>query len=196
MQPRVQKYDNITVLLHWVIGIGIIALAGLELFRGEFPRGHFIREGLRPIHQPLGTLLFALIMIRVAWRVFGTRAPRDGHASGLAGYAATAVHLALYGLMVALPLLGMLYVFGNDKGIDFGAFTLALPLKASIGAYAKSFRSVHETLGIGILVLAFLHAAAALGHHYVLKDLILNRMRLTLRRDTDNDTDMPLAPAE
>ena len=186
MQSRPEKYDNVTVTLHWIIGIGILLLAGLELFRGEFPKGHFIREGLKPIHQPMGTILFALILFRIAWRAMAAKVPSGAHSSGWSALAARAVHFALYALMITLPVLGLIYVFGNDKGVDFGVFKIALPLKDVLGGYAKSARWWHETLGIGILLLALLHAAAALGHHYILRDGLLNRMRFAPR---------PAAPA-
>lgn len=172
-----KTYDRMSVVLHWVIGLGIIFLAGTELFRHEFPKGHFIREGLKGIHQPLGTMLFALIMVRVTWRLLLAKVPGGAHAGGIAGLVAGVVHIALYGLMVALPLAGLVYVFGSNKGVDFfGLFTLAMPLKDLIGGFAKDAREVHETLGVGILVLAGLHAAAALGHHYLLKDGVMARM--------------------
>ncbi|MEQ1647106.1 MAG: cytochrome b/b6 domain-containing protein [Hyphomicrobiaceae bacterium] len=197
MQTSNKKYDNISVALHWIIGIGILALAGLELFRGEFPKGHFIREGLKPIHQPVGTLLFALIIVRVTWRLLLAKVPTESHKFDLAGIAAKLVHLALYALMIGLPLLGLVYVFGNDKVIDFGLFSLALPLKASLGGFAKSARWWHETLGIAMFGLALLHAAAALGHHYILKDGLLNKMRFAKNSDAnDTDFDPPLVAAE
>ncbi len=177
MSKTTGKYDNVTVALHWVIGIGILSLAGLELFRQEFPKGHFIREGLKAMHQPAGTALFVLIMFRLAWRMTMAKAPAMPSAKGLSHLAATLVHVALYGLMIGLPLLGLLYVFGSNKVVDFGPFVLALPLKDSLGGLAKSFRHWHETLGIAILVLGLVHAAAALMHHYVLKDGLLSRMR-------------------
>jgi superoxide oxidase len=183
MQQRNEKYDNVMVTLHWVIGIGILLLGGLELLYQEFPRGHFIREGLRPIHQPLGTTLFVLICIRVTWRLLVARMPDALQGRSLSGIAAGLVHLALYVLMVGLPVLGMIYVFGNDKSVDFGLFKLALPLKGVLGDYAKSARWWHETLGIGILAVALLHAAAALFRHYVLKDGLIARMRLRAGRD-------------
>jgi superoxide oxidase len=178
MQRRTEKYDNVMVVLHWVIGIGILLLGGLELFRQEFPRGHFIRDGLRPIHQPLGTALFVLICIRVTWRMLAATVTQEQHGRSLSAVAAKAVHLALYALMIGVPLLGMVYVFGNGKSIDYGLIKLALPLKSLLGDYSKSARWWHETLGIGILGLALLHAAAALFHHYVLKDGLLAKMRL------------------
>jgi superoxide oxidase len=192
MQTSIKKYDNVSVALHWIIGIGILTLAGLELFRTEFPKGHFIRESLKPIHQPLGTLLFVLIMARVTWRLLLAKIPTDIHKRDLAGFAAKLVHLALYALMIGLPLLGLVYVFGNDKVIDFGFFSLALPMKASLGSYAKSARWWHETLGITMFGLALLHAAAALGHHYILKDGLLRKMRFA----KDTEFESPLVAAE
>jgi superoxide oxidase len=179
-----QAYDRMSVALHWVIGLGIILLAGLELFRGEFPKGHFIREGLKPIHQPLGTILFGLILVRVMWRLLLAKVPDGGAEGGFAALAGKAVHVALYVAMIALPLAGLTYVFGSDKGVDFfGLFTLAVPLKAVLGDVAKSAREVHETLGVGILVLAGMHAVAALWHHYLLKDGVLTRMSFGSGRD-------------
>lgn len=176
MRRQSDRYDNVMITLHWVIGIGILLLAGLELFRQEFPRGHFIRETLKPIHQPFGTVLFVLICIRVTWRLFVAKLPAEAQSHSLSTRAAHAVHLALYGLMVGLPLLGLVYVFGSDKIIDFGVFRLVMPMKSMIGSFAKSARWWHETLGIAIFGLALLHAAAALFHHYVLRDGLLRRM--------------------
>lgn len=184
MPQHNEKYDNVMVILHWVIGVGILLLGGLELFRQEFPRGHVIREALRPIHQPLGATLFALICIRVTWRLLAARIPDASQRRSVSGIAAGLVHTALYVLMIILPLLGMIYVFGNDKAVDFGLFKLALPLQGLLGDFAKSARWWHETLGIGILALALLHAAAALFHHYILKDGLIDRMRLVARPDS------------
>lgn len=192
MQQRNEKYDNVMVTLHWVIGVGILLLGGLELFRQEFPKGHMIREVLKPIHQPLGTALFVLICIRVTWRLLAARLPDASQALSLAAVAAKLVHLALYALMIGLPVLGMVYVFGNDKAVDFGVFKLALPLKSLLGDFAKPARWWHETLGIGILALALLHAVAALFHHYVLKDGLLAKMRIRAHQNRAAS----LAPAE
>ena len=181
MQKRASTYDKVTVLLHWTIGIGILAIGVLELLRHEVPKGTFLRGGLKALHQPAGTVLFALIMVRIMWRAtFGTTI--DTAKRNFSTYAAKLTHLALYAMMVGLPLLGILSVFGRGKPIDFGLFQLVMPLGDLIGPYARSMKSAHEALAYGILLLAFVHAAAALGHHYVLKDDVLARMRFARSR--------------
>lgn len=182
MQRQPNRYDNVTVILHWTIGVGILLLAGLELFRLEFPKGHVVRETLKPIHQPLGTALFVLIMFRVTWRLLAARLPSQTHGTTWAGIAAGLVHTLLYALMIGLPLLGLVYVFGSDKAVDFGLFKVAFPMKSMLGDYAKSARWLHEVLGIAIFGVALLHAAAALFHHYILNDGLLLRMSLAVRR--------------
>ena len=181
MQKRASTYDTVTVLLHWAIGLGILAIGIIEIMRHEFPKGTLLREGLKPLHQPAGTVLFALIMVRIMWRAtFGTTI--DTAKRNFSTYAAKLTHLALYAMMVGLPLLGMLSVFARGKPIDFGLFQLVMPLGELIGPYSGMLKSAHETLGYGILLLAFVHAAAALGHRYVLKDDVLARMRFTRTR--------------
>ena len=181
MQKRASTYDKVTVLLHWTIGIGIIAIGLLEMLRHEVPKGTFLRGGLKALHQPAGTVLFALIMVRIMWRAtFGTTI--DTVKRNFSTYAAKLTHLALYAMMVGLPLLGILSVFGRGKPIDFGLFQLVMPLGDLIGPYARSMKSAHEALAYGILLLAFVHAVAALGHHYVLKDNLLLRMRFARSR--------------
>lgn len=186
MQKRASTYDTVTVLLHWTIGIGILAIGALELMRHEVPKGTFLRGGLKALHQPAGTVLFALIMVRILWRAtFGSTIDAAKRMTASA-YAGKLTHLALYAMMVGLPLLGMLAVFARGKPIDFGLFQLVMPLGDLIGPYARSMKSAHEALAYGILLLAFVHAAAALGHHYVLRDDVLSRMRFTRSRRAVN----------
>lgn len=188
MPKRASSYDKVTVLLHWTIGI--LAIGVLEITRHEFPKGGFMREGLKPLHQPAGSVLFALIMVRILWRAtFGTTIDAAKRMT-VSATAAKLTHLALYAMMIGLPLLGMLSVFARGKPIDFGLFQLVMPLGDLIGPYAGVLKSAHAALGYGLLLLAFAHAAAALGHHYVLKDDVLARMRFARSRRT---ADGPLA---
>ena len=136
-----QRYDGLSMFLHWSIAIGIVLVAGLELVRGEFPKGSFLREGLKAVHQPAGVVLFGLILARIAWRFTGAKVP-PAHGRGLMDFAGHVAHIALYLMMVLLPLLGLVYVFGSDRVIDFGAFKWAMPMKASLGWFARPAREI------------------------------------------------------
>lgn len=85
------------------------------------------------------------------------------------------MHAMLYALMLGLPLLGWLYLSAAGKPIPFFGFNLPA-LVAENKALAGSIKEIHQTVGTAGYFLIALHAAAALLHHYVIRDNTLQRM--------------------
>ena len=177
MPTTATRYNNVAIALHWVIGIGIIAIAAAELLRGELPRGNAVREGLKFLHNPAGTVIFALVLARIVWRLLSSAPGMPVDMRPWERLAANLTHLALYAMMIAIPLLGILFTLARGRPIDFGVFQIAYPLNHIIGATTmKGMKAAHEWLGQAVLGLAFIHTAAALWHHYVRRDDVLTRM--------------------
>jgi cytochrome b561 len=85
------------------------------------------------------------------------------------------MHLALYLFLIAMPLLGWLALSATGKPVPF--FGLQLPaLVGADKALADSLKEIHETIGTVGYYLVGLHAAAALFHHYGMRDNTLPRM--------------------
>jgi cytochrome b561 len=158
--------------------VGIIVVAAIELLRGElFTKGSAIREGLKALHDPAGTVVFALVLMRLVWRSTHTAPEMPDGMRPWERLAAKITHLTLYLMMVAIPLIGMAATFARGRPIDFGLFQIALPLDSIINrSAARTLKDVHGFLGQAVLVVAFVHAGAALWHHYVRKDDVLVRM--------------------
>jgi cytochrome b561 len=178
MSDPPRRYDGVSVFLHWRIGVGIIAVAVIELLRGEmFAKGSVMRETLKALHDPAGTVVFALILARLVWR--STHTPPE-MPSGMRAWersAAKLTHRVLYLMMVAVPLIGMAATFARGRPVDFGLFQLSFPLDGIANrSAARTLKEVHGFLGQAILVVALLHAVAALWHHYVRRDDVLMRM--------------------
>ena len=57
----------------------------------------------------------------------------------------------------------------------FGLGEIASPWPAD-RTFARSVKGVHELLANALIILALLHAAAALAHHWFLRDRTLRRM--------------------
>jgi cytochrome b561 len=77
--------------------------------------------------------------------------------------------------MIAMPLLGWLALSAAGKPIPF--FGLDLPaLTGPDKDFAHSVEEIHETIGTIGYYLIGLHAAAALFHHYFLRDDTMLRM--------------------
>jgi len=170
--PTAAAYSRLSIGLHWFMLLLLAAVYACIELREVFPRGSVIREGLKTWHFMLGLSVFGLVGLRLVARI---GAP---HPVGLRSWndrLAAVVHLALYAIMIAMPILGWLALSADGKAVPF--FGLELPaLVAPNETLAGQVEEVHETLGTVGYGLAGLHAAAALFHHYVLRDGVLRRM--------------------
>lgn len=165
-------YDRKTICLHWLTAALVVALWGIAQVIDLFPPGS-PRIAARSAHILLGAALGVVLILRIAWRLNGgTRlAPSS---SGWRGTIATALHLALYILVMATVALGIANAWIRGDTI-IGLFTIP-PLDPGNTLLKKTVENLHGTAANLILAAAGLHAAAALYHHYVLKDDVLRRM--------------------
>lgn len=168
------RYDLIAMSLHWIVALAVFTAYGIGLVREELPKGDF-RAWLLTLHMSLGLLVIALTVIRVGWRV-ARPAPTPIPTTPIAAIAARLVHLGLYGAMFAIPLIGLFaaWMKGRVVGV-FSLFVIPSPLPLD-PALAKFLEEAHGVAAHAFMILAGVHAVAAIGHHLVLKDETLARM--------------------
>jgi len=168
------RHDALTQVLHWTIALLVTGTFILALVRDELPRGE-LKTSLLNLHMSVGVLVILLTLVRLAWRPFAPRvAPLE--MSPMMHLAARLGHLALYVALLAVPLVGLLTWWARGRGVDvFGLVTLPSPLVAN-RELAHTFEEVHEVVGNAIMILAGLHALAAILHQVVLRDGTLGRM--------------------
>lgn len=169
------RYGRVAQLLHWATAVLVLA-AFIYGPGGPESRVYAAsRDFDRHLHETLGSSVFILVVVRVAWRLFDTR-PEPAPVSRWMGVAAIAVQLALYALLFAVPLTAILgaWLEGHPLGY-LGGLSLASPFGESheLGA---SLATIHGWLGDAILWVAGLHALAALYHQFILKDGVLASM--------------------
>ena len=164
------RYDPTTIALHWATAISVIALWVIGQTADMFP--HKVADGVVwPIHVVWGFVLVALIAWRVVWRSSGG-VGLPAADQGLLHVVAKATHYLLYLLIAAVLLLGVINAFVRGYNL-FGLFSLP-----QIGdkEWRRPITHWHELAANALLVLALLHATAALAHHYLFKDGVLRRM--------------------
>lgn len=169
-------YTSAQKAIHWAVFLLVIGLYGLTYAEELFPRGDPGRALVWWLHISFGLLLFALVAIRVGLRLaLGTPGlPRE--MSELERWAAKIAHLLLYGLLVAIPVLGILLTwYRGDVLSFFGLFTIPAPVTPDRDT-ARFIKELHSLCANLILILAGVHAAAALWHHFIRKDDVLKRM--------------------
>lgn len=174
-QPDPERYSTVSIILHWLMLLLVVAVyAAIEL-REIYPKGSVPREALKTWHFMLGLSVFALVWLRVAARLIW---PGPGPAPGsgrLQLALSTAVHAALYILLVGMPLAGWLLLSAEGKPIPFFGFELPA-LAGENEGLADRIETIHELGGTIGYWLIGLHALAALFHHYVMRDRIIARM--------------------
>ena len=175
------RYGAVTQSLHWS-AVALVILAWVLGVSGDLlPKGPARAAGLY-IHIIAGLLVIVLTIVRLLWRGADTSPPAektefgDWSFAGWIGLGAKLAHAGLYGLLVAVPLVGIAVQFARGDALPvFGLFDIASPWPAD-RAFARSLKGIHELLAHGLLALAGLHAAAALVHHWVFGDRTLIRM--------------------
>ena len=169
------RYGSASIGIHWLMLLLFIAVYACIELRELYPKGSDPREALKTWHNMLGLLVFALVWLRLAARFSGPAPEILPRPPAWQDISAKLLHLALYAVMIAMPLSGWLLLSASGKPIPF--FGLQLP--ALIGEnkeLAKTIKAVHETMGTAGYYLIGLHVAAALYHHYMVRDNTLMRM--------------------
>jgi cytochrome b561 len=166
------RYDGFSILLHWLTVVLVVCLWTLGQTLDFFPKGTPREEALS-VHILLGMTLGATLLVRIAWRAsVGRRLPPAD--SGWQGQLARNVHYGLYALLAATVAFGLsrVWLHGNQV-FDWFAF----PRPAfSTRSLTRTIGGLHGDLADIVVIVAGLHAAAALVHHYVLRDSVLRRM--------------------
>jgi len=168
------RYGPVALILHWLIAL-LIVVAWVIPHVMDYFSGHdapFILE----LHRSIGVTVLVLVLFRLLWRVVRPAPPLPTNTPRLVRFASHVSHAALYLLMLAVPALGMVFTWATGRDIAlWGLATLPAPFQPN-DALAERCRDWHALTANAILILAALHTAAALAHHYVLKDGLLKRM--------------------
>ncbi len=170
---QIQKHDSLTQVLHWMIALLVIGAYGVGLWRETLPKNDF-RAWLLSLHMSVGLVVVGLTLVRIFWR---SRAPHIAslESSPAMVLASKLAHGLLYLLLIALPVVGLVAAW--TKGRTVGIFGLPLPSPFAVNVgFAKQLEEVHEVLAHGLMMLAGVHAVAAIYHHLLLKDATLARM--------------------
>ena len=175
MSSQSNHYSRLTITLHWLMLLLFVGVYSCIELRELYPKGSDPREALKAWHFMLGLTVLIFAFVRIYGRVTSATPPITPPLKAWQSLVSKLVHLALYVLMVGLPLLGWATLSAAGKPIPF--FGLELPaLLAENKDLAKTLKELHKTIGEAGYYLIGLHAAAALFHHYVQKDNTLTRM--------------------
>jgi cytochrome b561 len=169
------RYGSLSIGLHWLMLLLFVAVYASINLRELYPKGSDPREALKALHFMLGLCILGLVSLRVYARLSAPVPSIIPEPTSQQNLAAKLMHIALYVLMIAMPILGWVQLSAAGKVIPF--FGLELPaLIAKNKDLAGLIKEIHETIGTVGYFLIGGHAVAALYHHYVKKDNTLTRI--------------------
>lgn len=173
---RTERYSGVAIAFHWTIAALIVFNLAVGLFHDFIPR----EWRMMSIHKAVGVSVLLLSIARLGWRL-GHRPParlpatRDWEHN-----AARAMHWALYALIVLLPLSGWAMSSvgrnGNPPSPLTWFFLFDIPYLPVSREMAMIGRQGHGPLGFLMIALLVIHIAAAVRHHWILRDVTLARM--------------------
>lgn len=168
------NYDGVAIALHWLTALLVVVQFAMAVSWDWFAK--LTRQGMESVHISLGVLLTAVIVARLAWRFI------PGHQVsslqiGWVKLASKGVHYLLYLLLIAQAATGFVFRWAQGHSVEFfGLFGIPGPIGELARPQRRQLHELHEWIGWAIIIIALLHALAALYHHYVLKDRVLKRM--------------------
>lgn len=179
--PR--RWGPVSRVLHWMMAALILFQLGLGLWMTR--RDDVLaRFAWTQVHKSWGTVIFALAVARILWRLANRARPvlPEGTPRWQAR-AARASHGLLYLGMVALPLSGWVMASASPTqdllGIEnrvFGRWPLPDPWVPGDARLEAAAHLVHAAAASGLAAVLAIHAGAALWHHFVRRDRVLRAM--------------------
>ena len=169
-------YGAIPQAVHWLTVILVAVAWILGLFGDDLPKGAPRAAGWL-VHIYAGVAVITLLVLRLAWNLFNP--PPSAAPTTLGAWSVRlgkVAHYLLYALLIAVPVVGIVLQFARGDAIPiFGLVEIASPWVKD-RAFSGSVKEVHEVLAHTLVVVAGFHAAAALIHHWILRDRTLVRM--------------------
>jgi cytochrome b561 len=166
-------YDNVAIALHWTTALLVLANFILAEIWDYFAKP--TQQAMQSLHISFGVLLAAVIVARLVWRLM------PGHQvssleTGWVGRASKGAHYLLYALLVTAVVLGFLLQWSRGHPVSFFGLDIPGPYRQQARPVRHQIQELHNYVAWTIIIVAAVHAAAALYHHYVLKDRVLMRM--------------------
>ena len=169
-------YTRTAKSLHWLMAVLLIGLLALGFYMHDLPLSPE-KLKLYAWHKWAGVSAFLLVLVRLAWRIGHPPPALPASMSRPMQLAAHAGHGLLYVLMIAIPLTG--WLMSSAKGFQTVWFGV-LPIPDLLGKDKETgelLALVHQRLNLLFVALILGHVGAALKHHFIDKDGLLDRMR-------------------
>jgi cytochrome b561 len=169
-------YSAVARTFHWVTAALVLTMLPIGIAMATFDLGPEVEDPLYHIHRSIGALILVIVPARLIYRLFNPAPALPADMPAWQHFAALATHWALYALLIVQPIVGWIATSAYRAPVLFFWLFDLPPIWPEDRPFSEAMFVVHRTMGILIAVLICIHIAAALYHHFILKDQVLRRM--------------------
>lgn len=158
-----ERYSKPLSWMHWIIAAGTLGCIGTVQVQMN-SKDKKLKGQMMWIHKSLGTTLAVLVPTRVGIRL-ASKIPAALPGSAFEHMAANASHIALYGMLIAMPTTGVAMGYFGGKGLPFWTTTIpGAKGDQKRGDIAKNAFKAHKLIGQGLEYFLPIHVGAAFFH--------------------------------
>jgi len=174
------RYGAVAMALHWLLALMIVTSFSVGLYMTSLPFSP-LQLKLVNWHKWAGITILGLSALRLLWRLSHPPPPLPARiVAAMPGWQLVAhrgTHFLLYLLFFAVPLFGWAY----SSALGFPIVWLGVAPLPDFVPVDKEFaeavlKPLHKGSAFTLAAVVLLHAAAALKHHFVDRDGLLDRM--------------------
>ncbi|CAG1016442.1 Cytochrome b561 [Burkholderiaceae bacterium] len=168
------RYSPPAIAMHWLLAVAIAMSLALGWYMTELPVSPQ-RLKLYNWHKWAGITILGLSALRLLWRL-GHRPPADLPMPAWQRAAAHGTHTLMYLLFFAVPLAG--WAYSSAAGFPIVVYGV-LPLPDWVPAdkaLAEAIKPWHGRLAYLLAFVVLAHVAAAIKHHFIDRDGLIDRM--------------------
>jgi cytochrome b561 len=173
LPPSATRYTLTAQALHWLTVLLILTILPVAWVMMSLPTGPQ-QTWMLVLHRSLGVTIFAVVVVRLAWRLAHPAPPSPGGAPRLTELTGQVTHGLLYALLLLMPVPGYLQSADGRPVSYLGLFNLPqLPKDKALGDVANVFHHLGQW---GLYTLVGLHVGATVWHVAIRRDGLLSRM--------------------
>jgi cytochrome b561 len=168
-------FDRATRLMHWLTA-GLVLCVFALAFTIDLATSRAAHTAFLQLHRSVGLTIWLLTLFRLAWRHFAKYPDWPSDMSRTMRVAAATSEYALYALLLAQPILGVLQTNAHGDHVNLFFIGQLPALIEKNRPLAQQLLSAHKAVGFSLLGLIALHVSAALFHHFWRRDDTLTAM--------------------
>jgi cytochrome b561 len=182
---RRPPFDSVTICFHWATVLIVLAMFATAWLH-SMSHDDAVKAILLQTHRSLGVTIWVATVLRLAWRLTNAKLPPfPSHMTNMHRAIVKGSEYCLYALLLIQPATGLADTL--FRGRHFALFFWWIPpLVPTDAALRGAFQLAHllGAYAFGALVIG--HAGAALFHHFVLRDDVLQCMAPVMPTERPN----------